>query len=120
MLAKILVGVIAAVAVTGVGVYYALPDYSQPTCPGHACPLEGAAVSEGTGCCAAACPTETVAEQPGCCAAKVATTVSETPSCCAAKGKSNADSLGACVGGMALTTTGPTAATKAAAHCCDE
>ena len=105
MLVKILAGVMAAIAVTGVGIYYAAPDYSLPTCPGHDCPLEGVTVTEGDGCCGKTCPVE-------------ATTV-ETPACCAAKPTASGDTLGACVGGMALTGTTLTAG-KAPAHCCEE
>lgn len=105
MLAKILIGVVAAVAVTGVGIYYALPDYGAATCPGTLVSQCGTLpVSEGAGCCSVQCPTEA--------------TCSEVPPCCAAKAET--DSLAACVGGMALTSAKPSAVSKAAPHCCDE
>jgi len=106
MLAKILVGVVAAVAVTGVGVYYAMPDYyGAATCPGQkAAVAEGLPVSEGASCCAAMCPAEAATVEPA--------------SCCAAQAKT--DSLAACVGGMALTSTKMAASAKAPAHCCEE
>jgi hypothetical protein len=108
MLVKILAGVMAAIAVTGVGIYYAAPDYSLPTCSSHdKAPVDGVAVSEGGGCCML----------PGVSDASA----SETPSCCASTSTTNSDSLAACVGGMALTSTSPTTAAKApAAHCCEE
>ena len=108
MLAKILVGVVAAVAVTGVGIYYALPDYGAATCPGYKAtpPDGGLPVSEGAGCCGVTCPAETASTEPA--------------GCCAAKG--NTDTLAACIGGMALTSAKPVATSKAAghAHCCEE
>ena len=109
MLAKILVGVVAAIAVTGVGVYYAMPDYAQPGCCGKSAGNLATPVSDIT-----ECPVD--GETPSCCAAK-AMPVSEGASCCAAKAKTSADSLGACVGGMALTNAAPTAKK---AHCCEE
>ena len=105
MLAKILVGVVAAIAVTGV--YYAMPDYTQPGCCGKSAGNPATDITE--------CPVD--GETPSCCAAKAMPTVSEGASCCAAKAKTSADSLGACVGGMALTNAPSAAKTK---HCCEE
>ena len=110
MLAKILVGVVAAIAVTGVGVYYAMPDYAQPGCCGKSAGNLATPVSDIT-----ECPVD--GEVSSCCAAKAVPVVSEGASCCAAKAKTSIDSLGACVGGMALTNVAPTAKAK---HCCEE
>ena len=110
MLAKILVGVVAAIAVTGVGVYYAMPDYSQPGCCGKSAGNLATPVSDIT-----ECPVD--GETSSCCAAKAVPTASEGAGCCVAKAKTSADNLGACVGGMALTTAAPTAKK---AHCCEE
>ena len=111
MLAKILVGVVAAIAVTGVGVYYAMPD-------SHCCGARNTAATGTPADTATECPGD--GETPSCCAAKMAVpTVSEGEGCCAAKAKTSADSLGACVGGMALTNA-PVAVKKPALHCCDE
>ena len=108
MLAKILVGVVAAIAVTGVGVYYAMPD-------SHCCGARDTAANVTPCDSVAACPSD--GETSSCCAAKTVPTASEGSGCCAGKAKTDADSLGACVGGMALTSTSPVAKTK---HCCDE
>ncbi len=112
MLAKILVGVVAAIAVTGVGVYYAMPDYSQPGCCGKSAGNLATPVSDIT-----ACPGD--GEISACCAAKAVPAVSEGASCCGAKATTSTDSLGACVGGMALTNA-PVAVKKPVLHCCDE
>ena len=109
MLAKILVGVVAAIAVTGVGVYYAFPEIAQSGC----CHKDNATTAEVDA--ASACPSD---GETSCCL-KPAATTDATPSCCAGKAQTNGDGLGACVGGMALTNatvTGPAKAT----HCCDE
>jgi len=110
MLAKILVGVVAAIAVTGVGVYYAMPDYTQPGCCGKSAGNLATPVSD-----LAECPVD--GEMSSCCAAKAVPAVSEGASCCAAKATTSTDSLGACAGGMALTNVSPVAKTK---HCCEE
>lgn len=100
MLAKILVGVLAAIAVTGVGVYFALPDHCQSGCSSKQNAQDTLPVSEGSSCCAAhveTCPGETT----------------EVSACIA---PSNSDGLAACVGGMALSS----APAKTCVKCCDE
>ena len=89
MFAKIAAGVLAAVAVTGVGVYVAMPETH---CNGG-CPLSrmnSAPVSE-------------VSETPSCCSVPVA---------CSAPAPQN-ESLGACTGAATLAAT-----TKTPAHAC--
>lgn len=105
MLAKILAGVLAAVAVTGVGVYFALPDYSQPGCCGKKNVQDTLPVSEGSSCCAA--HTETACKADA-----------ESAACCAVKTSAGADGLSACVGGMA--SAAPAAGQKKCVTCCDE
>lgn len=106
MLAKILVGVLAAVAVTGVGVYFALPHDEKGGCCGKKDTAEQTLpVSEGATCCSAH-------------TAKLDCTTEEPASCCAVKVNTvtpNTDALSACVGGMA--TAAPA---KACVKCCDE
>lgn len=105
MLAKILVGVLAAVAVTGVGVYFALPDNETGGCCSKKAATEQPTlpVSEGSSCCAAH-------------TAKLDCTAEEPAPCCAVKTvATSADALSAATGGMA--TAAPA---KTCTKCCDE
>ena len=94
MFAKIAAGVLAAVAVTGVGVYVAMPDTHCKSC----CPLsrtESAPV------------TASVDEVPSTC--------SPEPTCCIPIPQN--ESLGACTGAATLVSTGKA---KPAHACCSD
>lgn len=110
MLAKILAGVLAALAVTGVGVYYATDGGCGHKCSGTA-PAPTTTSADGD-CCATLCSADQPTDSSACCATKA------TTSCCAAKATST-DDLGACVGGMALTTAAPAPVGKSV-RCCEE
>ncbi len=91
MLAKILVGVLAAVMVSGAGVYFAFSD--SGSCDHRCSGSTDVTVSEGSGC------------TKGCCAGHDDEECTEGKAC-------SADATGACLGGAALS------AKKGA--CCDE
>ena len=98
MLAKILAGVIAAIAVTGVGFYYSLP-------------------SESTGCCKGktnSASTQVSADSQAnlsCCPGDM-----ETAACPAMATCCSSEALHACVGGMPTLEVGKAPST----HCCAE
>ncbi len=89
MFAKIAAGVLAAVAVTGVGVYVAMPETH---CNGG-CPLSRMQSA----------PVVEASETPSCCSMPVACTVPAPQN----------ESLGACTGAATLVST-----SKAPAHTC--
>ncbi len=93
MFVKIIAGVLAAVAVTGVGVYVAMPDTPCGSC----CPLNRTDSA----------PLGTAEDAPGCCSMTT----------CVVPPASN-ESLAACTGGMSFVST--TKAKPAHACCSDE
>lgn len=100
MLAKILVGLVAAMLVTGAGVYYAFSgSCDQHTCPG----TSTVTVSEGSSCCSQAA-------KPSCCDGDHTeeAACSEGKACCA-------DATAAFTGPAALT-----AKSSCKKACCDE
>lgn len=85
MFAKIVAGVLAAIAVTGAGIYVAMEDAT----PCHRCPLQSAALdSETPSCCSMPTSTEAPNESLAACAgsaAMISTSASTTAvhPCCA-------------------------------------
>ena len=87
MFAKVVAGVLAAVAVAGVGVYVALPEtYSCHSCTNQRA-LENVEISECKSCCMIAppispeAPNESLAACGG--SALIAATAQPAPTCCA-------------------------------------
>lgn len=82
MIAKVVVGAIAAISVTVTGVYFAMPDYSTPCCSGK---NNSAVVSTDTS---------------GCCS------MAPASSCCGDSPEAMpTDALAACTGSMSFATT---------------
>ena len=94
MFVKIIAGVLAAVAVTGVGVYVSMPDSTCKSC----CPLSRTEPA----------PLSTAEEAPGCCSLPRACTVPPAPN----------EGLAACTGAMSFVSA--TKAKPAHACCSDE
>lgn len=91
MFAKVIVGVVAAIAVAGAGIYIAMPDSSSPCCS----QTRGAASESATEC-------------RSCCGAQAATCSADEPNEC----------LAACTGPISLISTTP--AKPAGRTCCSE
>ena len=79
MFAKVVAGVLAAIAVTGAGIYVAVEDVS----PCHRCPLQSnAAVSETPPCCMMPASAEAPNESLAACAGSAVMISTSTSSSC--------------------------------------
>lgn len=110
MWVKILAGVVAALAVVGVGVYVALP-------PGDCCHGKSDETPKHS-CCSASSETCTIdGDRSGPIA--VSDVCPSAAGCCSAGVAPNADALAACTGGMGVSTSAKSSA-KPKFTCCGE
>lgn len=111
MWVKILAGVVAALAVVGVGVYVALP-------PGDCCSGKSDETPKHS-CCSVSSATCSNEVAESCSHAAVSDACPSAGGCCATSTVPNTDALAACTGGMGVSTSTKSSA-KPKFTCCSE